>query len=173
MSKVAVPLIALVICYGFFFVYVSKSYDDLPASVATHFDLQGQPDGWMSRESCVAFTLGLGLVMPAFIVVVMAGASRIPVSFINVPHRDYWLAPKRKQAAVAILQRYSLWFACMNVLFVTGLHWLTVQANQSGLNARHLVPHLSGTGLALIAGGFVAGTVVWLVLLLRRFSKIS
>jgi hypothetical protein len=168
MSKLALPLASLVICYLLLFSYVWASFDDLPAKVASHFDIQGRPNGWMSRETCVGFTLGLGLLMPALIVGMMSGAGRIPVSFINLPHRDYWLAPERRQPALAVLLHYSLWFACMNVLFVTGLHWLIVQANLAGPG-----PHLSGLGISLVSGGFLVGTAVWVILLLRHFSKIA
>jgi hypothetical protein len=178
MTKVAIPLTALAICYVLFFAYVIASYGDLPETVASHFDISGQPNGWMSRDSCVGFTLGLGILMPAFIVGMMANAGRISVSFVNLPHREYWLAPERRQAALALLLRYSLWFACMNVLFVTGLHWLIVQANLPALSPPALGPHapgphLSGLGISLVAGGFVAGTGVWVALLLRHFSKIN
>jgi uncharacterized membrane protein len=166
--KLIAPLFTLAICYVLFFGYVISSYDDLPARVASHFDIEGQANGWMSRDVCVGFTLGLGILMPALIIGMMAGAGKIPVSFINLPHREYWLAPERRQAALAILLRFSLWFACMNVLFVTGLHWLIVQANKTGTG-----PHLSGLGISLVAGGFLAGTGIWVVLLLRHFSKIG
>lgn len=166
--KLAAPIIALTLCYIFFFGYVASSYGDLPAKVASHFDIYGRPNGWMNREVCVGFTLGLGILVPAIIVGMMGGAGKIPVSFVNLPHRDYWLAPERRKEALALLLRYSLWFACMNVLFFTGLHWLIVQANTA--NAEK---HLSGISLAVVAGGFLAGTGVWIRLLLRHFSKIT
>ena len=106
--------------------------------------------------------------MPAIIIGMMGGAGKIPVSFVNLPHRDYWLAPERRRVALAILLRYSLWLASMTVLFITGIHRLIVQANQPGQ-----APHLSGLGIALVAGIFLAGTGVWVVLLLRHFSKIT
>ena len=168
MIRLAIPLLALAICYVLFFGYVISSYHDLPAKVASHFDIEGRPNGWMGRDTCVGFTLGLGILMPAFIVGMMAGAGKIPVSFINLPHREYWLAPERRQAALKILLRFSLWFACVNVLFVTGLHWLIVEANRGGPG-----PHLSGLGIALVAGGFLAGTGIWVVFLLRHFSRIG
>src|SRR5277367_5148881 len=105
MNKVAIPLTALAICYILFFAYVIASYDDLPAKVASHFDIEGRPNGWMSREMCVGFTVGLGILMPALVVGMMGGAGRIPVSFINLPHRDYWLVPERRGPALAILLR--------------------------------------------------------------------
>jgi uncharacterized membrane protein len=168
MIKLAIPLTALAICYVLFFGYVIDSYDSLPPKVASHFDIEGRPNGWMSRDVCVGFTLGLGILVPAIIVAMMAGAGRIPVSFVNLPHRDYWLAPERRQAALAILLRYSLWLASLCVLFATGLHWLIVRANPP-----NQPPHLSGLGITLVAGAFLAGTGVWVGFLLRHFSKIT
>jgi uncharacterized membrane protein len=168
MTRLAIPLTALVICYVVFFGYVISSYSELPARVASHFDIEGRPNGWMSRDLCAGFSVGLALLLPGIIISMMAGAGKIPVSFINLPHRDYWLAPERRQAALAILLRYALWLSCMNVLFVTGLHWLIVQANIPGVAS-----HFSGLGIALVAGLFLAGTGLWTVLLLRHFSKIT
>ncbi len=34
-------------------------WDRLPARMATHFDAAGRPNGWMSRETSLIFTLGL------------------------------------------------------------------------------------------------------------------
>jgi hypothetical protein len=166
--KLIAPLFALAICYLLFFGYVWSSYASLPARVATHFDLYGQPNGWMSRDACVYFSVGLGVVLPALMIGMMGGAGRIPVSFVNLPHRDYWLAPERRRAALSVLLRYSLWLSCLTVLFVTGLHWLIVGANLPGPGA-----HLRGLGITLVVVGFLAGTGIWVMLLLRHFSKIT
>jgi hypothetical protein len=56
----------------------------------------------------------------------------------------------------------------MNVLFVAGLHGLIVMANWHGTP-----PHLSGIGILVIAGGFLAGTGFWVASLLQHFSKIT
>jgi uncharacterized membrane protein len=168
MSKLAIPITALAICYVIFFSYLWSTYTTLPAQVATHFNTAGKPNGWMSRDACIAFTIGIGILMPAFMVGMMAGAARLPISFLNVPHRDYWQEPERRRQAVAILLHFSLWFACMNVLFVTGMHGLILQANAPGQNA-----HLNPAGLSLVSGGFLAGTIIWVALLVRRFTKIT
>ena len=168
MVKLAIPIVLLVICYAIFFAYVAGTYAELPEKVASHFDLAGHANGWMSRDGCIGFTIGLGILMPAFIVGIMAGAGKIPISFINLPHRDYWLAPERRKPALAVLLRYSLWFASLNILFVTGLHGIVVQANRPGGDT-----HLSGVSLGILAGGFLTGTGLWIFLLVRRFSKIG
>ena len=168
MFRLALPLFLLAMCYASLVLYVHESYPLLPTKVASHFDGQGRPNGWMSRDLCVEFTLGLSVLMPGLVIALMAGAGRIPVSFINLPHREYWLAPERRRLALAVLLQYSIWFAAINVLFITGVHWLIVQANLP--NHR---PHLSGTDLATVVGAFLGSTVLWLVLLVRRFSTIA
>jgi len=164
--KTLAPLIALAVCYALFFTYVLNSQGELPARVASHFDIQGRPNGWMSRDVCIYFTLGLGIFMPAFIVGMMALTRWIPVNLVNLPNREYWLAPERRKETSALLLHFGLWFACMNVLFVTGLHWLIVQSNGPGQ-----APQLSTDGITFVAGGFLAGTIVWTILLLLRFSQ--
>jgi hypothetical protein len=168
MTKLAAPLTVLALCYVFFFSYVALSYPSLPARLASHFDLQGRPNGWMSRDTCVAFMLGFGVLVPAILVGTMAGSGRIPVSFVNLPHRDYWLDPVRRQATLALLRLYGIWLASLTVLFFTGLHWLIVQANRDPK-----APHLSGHGLLFITAIFLAATGVWIARLLRHFSKID
>jgi len=160
------PIFALVICYAIFFAYVVSSYDDLPLRLATHFNLEGRPNGWMSRDGFVEFSIGFCTLMPAFIVGVMSMTGWIPVSFVNLPHRDYWLAPERRKATSALLLRYALWFACMNVLFITGVHWMVVQANDPIHGVR-----LSGLGMVFVAGTFLLGTGIWVSLVVQRFNK--
>jgi hypothetical protein len=47
------------------------AWDHLPLRMATHFDINGQPNGWMSRE----ISLRLALGMTAFLLVVFTGTS--------------------------------------------------------------------------------------------------
>ena len=165
--KLTTPIVVLVFCYVIFFCYVALSYVDLPAKVATHFGIDGQPNGWMSHNGIVAFTIGLGIFVPALIVWMMATTGRIPVSFVKLPNRDYWLAIERRKTTLAILFQHSLWLASTCVLFFTCVHWLIVQANPADGQI-----HLSLISLALVTGGFLLATGVWVIFLRRKFTKI-
>jgi len=44
-------------------------WDELPASMATHFAADGYPNGWMSREIALYYALGV----TAFILIVFTG----------------------------------------------------------------------------------------------------
>jgi len=164
--KLTFPLVALALCYVLFFGFVIITYDSLPVRVASHFDLNGHPNGWMNRVSCIAFSTGLALILPGFMVGLMAGIGRIPVSMTNMPNQNEWLAPEKRPVLAALLFRFGLWFACLNVLFALGLHGLIVFAND-----REKTPELSGLGLAVVVGSFLFGTLIWVILLARRLMQ--
>jgi uncharacterized membrane protein len=158
------PAVVLVLLYLCFFGYLVISIPQLPARVASHFDGGGRPDGWMSRSSCVLFTAGLGVGFPSLIVCLFYLMRFFPGG-LNIPHREYWLAPGRRAETFGYLLRQSLWFACMALAFVTGLHFLVVQAN------RQVGPQLP-TGMIVGLGAcYLAGVVAWVVNLVRHFGR--
>ena len=166
MLKLAVPLLVLAVAYAIFFGYLAETYNALPTKVASHFDVHGKPDGWMSRAADAEILSVVALLVPAIVIGGMGGAGRIPVSFINQPHRDYWEADNRRKTALGVLLRYGLWFAALNVLFLTGAQALIVEAN---VNPPH---NLDMTHLATGVIVYLVLTAIWALLLLRRFAKI-
>ena len=165
MLKLAVPLLVLAVAYAIFFGYLAETYNALPTKVASHFDVHGKPDGWMSRAADAEILSAVALLVPAIVIGGMGGAGRIPVSFINQPHRDYWEADNRRKTALGVLLRYGLWFAALNVLFLTGAQALIVEAN---VNPPH---NLDMTHLATGVIVYLVLTAIWALLLLRRFAK--
>ena len=166
MKTLRVPAILLVLLYLAFVSYVAFSSGQLPARVATHFDMAGQPNGWMSRSSHLLFTLIFGFAFPTFVVGVMFLIRFLPSSLINIPRRDYWLAPERRTETLAYLARHSLWLACLGVFFVIAIHTLILRAN-SGAQ-----PHLHPRPVLGLAGIFLAGIITWAVAMIRRFRRV-
>jgi uncharacterized membrane protein len=165
--KTAIPLLALLLCYAFFFGFVFGTYSYLPERVSSHFDAAGRPNGWMSRDATVEFSVFLGIFLPIIMIGLTLLGGFMPASMMNLPNRDYWLAPPQRRAMRWTLLRFGLWFACLNVLFVTGIHGLVVLANLPGS-----IPQLSTFGIALVAGGFIVSTVIWAVLLILYFKRL-
>lgn len=61
-----------------------SSWDQLPARMATHFDANGQPNGWMSREMSLAFALGITAFLLLMFTVIPYFATRkrnVPLAF--------------------------------------------------------------------------------------------
>ena len=88
---------------------------------------------------------------------------KLPNTRINIPHREYWLAPERRADTVGKLQRHMNFFGVLLAVFLCYVHWQVVQANTRSPpvldNGRF------STGLAT----FMVALVVWIVVLRRNF----
>ena len=113
MKSFSAPASVLVFFYACFLRLWAWSGSHLPESVATHFNGAVRPDGWMSRSDHQSFMLKFGLLFPLFVVVLCFATRFVPANLINVPHREYWLAPERRKETFDYLFRHSLWFACL------------------------------------------------------------
>lgn len=166
MKGIRVPASLLVVLNVFFVVTLMVTKDRLPERIATHFDVSGAADGWMTRASHFQFMLTFGLLFPLAVPVICFCLRFMPASLINIPRREFWLAPERRQQTVDYLFGHALWFGCLAVCFVAGSHLLVVEANLRN------PPTLSTALLLGVAGSFLAGLSVWIAILLRRFMRL-
>jgi uncharacterized membrane protein len=152
----------LLLCLGFL-VYVNQTMSLLPERIATHFGINGQANGWMSRSGYQVFISLTGLGLPLFIVLMGFLCRFLPTWTLNIPHREYWLAPDRRALTCEYLLAWYFWLACLTVAFFGALHYLTVQAN-------HSVPvHLPGLPFTVILAVFLGLIALWTIGLLRHF----
>ncbi len=140
--------------------------NQLPARVASHFGAGGVADGWMSRGSFLALYVGLQLGLAAVMLVLAWSLSRLPVSLINIPHREYWLDETRRDETIRVNQSILLLLAGITALFLVVMFQLTILANlrpDARLNGA-----VTGGSLAVYLT-MVLGICGWLV---WRFSRI-
>jgi serine/threonine-protein kinase len=157
--------VILVVLWAAFAACVWLTAPQLPDRVATHFGAGGEPNGWMTRTGHVQFTLLFGLLVPAFVIGIFATMRYFGDGWINVPHKDYWLAPERREQTFAFMARQGFWFAGLFIAFLTGIHYSILAAN-----ARTPVS-LPASDVVWIAGGFLVASVIWVVKLIARFSR--
>lgn len=138
----------------------------LPSNMASHFGAGGAANGFMSRGAYVGVMLGVTLIAPLLVALSGQLVNVLPTRLINLPHREYWLAPQRRAATIASLSRLSVYFASALVVFLCFVHWLVVRANEAPVPRLEPVPMFVGLGL------FLAGTAVWLIVLVRRFGRV-
>jgi uncharacterized membrane protein len=138
----------------------------LPARTATHFDVRGIPDGWMTRRGQTASILGVA----AFLVFATAGplylARHFSDSAVNLPHREFWLAPERRNATFDRICGIGVMLACLSLGLMISLQVLVVRAN---LRNPVRLPATEGFGL-LIA--FLAGVGAILFFGFRPFHHL-
>lgn len=154
-KTVLIFLLALSVIQSVYF------YPQLPDTVASHFDGRGIPNGWMSKQMFVAVYLGMMLLMVAIFHII----PRFPNQLRNIPNRDYWMAPERKEGTLNYIDNVSPRLGIATMLLFLYVFQLVMEANLFPK------PVLSGNvGWALIL--YFIFFAIWLFKFLRRFWRI-
>ncbi|MEO8925173.1 MAG: hypothetical protein ABI330_20500 [Caldimonas sp.] len=147
-------------------VFVWWSSGALPEVVASHFVSGGVANGFMPRGEFVGFMLAVVLLVPALLYSLGWLASRLPVQFVNLPNRQYWLAPERRAATLVRLERFGVWAAYATLGLLCVLHWLVVQANAQR------PPHLEQSPFVGLMAVYFLALFVGMVAVLGRFFRV-
>src|SRR5262249_39729923 len=87
----------------------------------------------------------------------------LPPSLINLPHKDYWLAPERRERTIARFSASMEWFGVALVLFLGFVYELVFIANTTG-NGR-----LANGPFVFALAAFALFAVFWMPALFRAF----
>ncbi|MDQ8021427.1 MAG: DUF1648 domain-containing protein [Moraxellaceae bacterium] len=145
--------------------FVLLTAADLPAVVATHFRMDGSPDGYLSRHAYTVGALLLAVALPAALTLLAGLLGRLPDGLLNLPHRQHWLQPERRPASIAFMAGLCRYFAAVLLLFLCFVHGLIVMAHAQQ-------PLRLDTGSLLIAAGvLLLAVTAGVVAMLRRFPR--
>jgi serine/threonine-protein kinase len=163
-SRTWVPRIVLGALFAVVALRVALVWPELPQRMASHFGIDGRADSFMTRESffLVMGILGGGSILS--LISVPAWLRHVPSSLINMPNRDYWLAPERRASSLAQLGVWVTWTSVATAGLLALAVELTIRANlaHSPLDMQVFV-----VGLAV----FLASIVFMLAVLRRRFGS--
>ncbi|MEZ5428051.1 MAG: DUF1648 domain-containing protein [Pyrinomonadaceae bacterium] len=138
-------------------------YPNLPEKMASHFNAAGEPNGWMSKNVFFIFEAGLLLLILAEFTLIPFLIRRSPAKMINLPNKDYWLAPERRDEAFAVIGNYFDWFSVLLAALFIAVNQLVFQANLAREN-------ISPLAIWVVLCGFLAFVIFWLVKFVRRFK---
>ena len=161
----ALPCFVLV--YLGYLVFLIFSAPFLPERVASHFGAEGRANGWMSRPAYLLFTGTFPLCLTGLFLGVGRLVRRLPAAYINIPRKDYWLAPERRAMTEFLIQNRLAGLACLLTLFFGGLHGLTVVAN------RVTPARLPMDGFIVLLIAFLLSVMVWMAMLLMRLAEVD
>jgi len=156
-------LLALACLLAAFVADVTYFSRQSPERVATHFDLHGNANGWMSRTQHVQLTCIAGVVTPLVVLGVFSLTCRLRGWGLNIPNKTYWLAPEREQESFDFIRRQGYWFAALVVVFHAGLFHAILAGNS------RVPPALATAQIGWLTGGFLTALALWIVVLFRRF----
>jgi len=138
-------------------------YPQLPETVASHFDGNGRPNGWSSKQTFFLTYYGLLLLMLGTLGGLPLLLRYVPVSLINVPHRKYWLAPERKEQSLSILRSKMGELGVVTLLFLISTLQLVINANL------HPSKYFSSSTMWILLGGYMIYLVGWILTFMRKF----
>lgn len=147
-------------------VFVLATGSRLPETVASHFVVGRAANGYMPRNAYLALMIAVALGIPLLLQLPASLIRRLPARWMNLPNRDYWLAPERRDATLAFLERHNAAFPFIVAAFVCIVHWLVVQANAQ------TPPRLAEPALFVALGVLFAVVIVWIAALVLRFRKV-
>lgn len=136
----------------------------LPDRIASHFNLMGQPDNWSSKNAVMLFHLGLVIFFAVLFHFLSWITYKIPESLINLPNKNYWLAPERKKQTLNSLSIFFIWMGNVAIIFFMVIFNLAYQVNVSPNDKSY------NFWIALIL--FIIANVYMIYHLFKRFRKI-
>ena len=161
MSRRLAPILVFCALIAWFLFECAMLWTRLPEIIATHFDLAGIPNGWSSHAGLLA-TLAMMLVVLGILFLSAGWLDRFPDRFVNLPNKDYWLAPGRRSDAFATLRDWMRWFLVIVLAFLVFVITAALKANLTP------APHLD-LDLSLLLPVFLAAMLTMIGWLYWRF----
>jgi uncharacterized membrane protein len=137
----------------------------LPEILASHFGITGGVNGWQTKTAFFSIELVILLVAA----VVSFGVPRLieamPVSLINLPHKEFWLGSERREDTLSYIRAWSAWFGCGLLAFLLFVMELAFRANL------RTPPHFNNAGFVALLLAFAGVDTALLIRLILHFSK--
>jgi hypothetical protein len=157
------PLALSFVAVALWATHLLSVYEELPQQLASHFDLRGRADGFQQKSTFLATTLLLQVGQLVLFAALPRILRMLPPGAVNIPARDYWLAPARRLATIARLTRWFDWFGLATLTLTSALFALLASAN---LAAARL-----SSWVWLLLALYLGFTLSWAFALRRAFAR--
>ena len=145
--------------------YLVTTSASLPERVASHFGANGMANGYMTRDGYRTFIVSFALGVPLLVVAVVALFPRAFPGAINIPDRDYWMAPERREKTLGYLTGWACSLGSILALFIAAIHSAVRVANE------YDPPRLPSALLFILLAAFGVAMVVWIAALATHFRR--
>ncbi len=163
MRKSAVVIVALLAVAAVQIAYYAPR---LPETVASHFNAAGIPNSWEPKQLFLELYVVILLSVTAVYVLVPRLIGILPVEMINLPNKNYWLAPERHATTIEyFLDHFAIFGAGTLVLLVT-MFQLCINANLLGQT------NFPSVVAMLFAAAYLVFVVTWVTTLFLRFRRV-
>ncbi len=141
-------------------------YPVMPDPMVSHFGFSGKGDSEMSKNG---FFILLGIIF-LIMVISFIGMPRFFRKYkvknsINLPNKDYWLAPERIDIFYDYFEHSFQWFGAATLILLITAIQLTFEANLQPEPVLNLKVFLT------VFFGYLAFVIIWMISFYRKFSK--
>jgi uncharacterized membrane protein len=166
MQDARLPRLLFVVLAACAAIYFSFYYAQMPDVVASHFNGHGAPNRWQTKPAFFGTFIAMTVlsVVTGFGLPAIIGA--VPIQLINLPNKQYWLAPEHRAETLEFLRAYFAWFSCAIYAVMIIAFDYAIQSNQ---HPEH-TPAVSHLWYTLAA--FLGFLVVWLIRMFTRFGRL-
>ena len=135
----------------------------LPERVASHFDMRGEVDGWMSPTAFVIAFAAVELLIAGVFLAIGEMVRRISVRFVNLPNAAHWLAPEREGDTRRAIERDLLILGAGTLLLIL-----------CAVQESYRVSTGSASGLRFwpVFGAYFVLVGVWVVWFHLRYARV-
>lgn len=127
-------------------------YPRLPDTVASHFNVEGDVDNYMNKNSFVLFVSGVYLVITSFFLILTWRLPSISTRHINLPYKETVLNESNKKESYA---KISLFFIKLAVLTNAFFFFLFLLSSYVSINNLKKLPSIFFVLLALYVGAMI------------------
>ncbi|HQR11249.1 MAG TPA: DUF1648 domain-containing protein [Casimicrobiaceae bacterium] len=163
MIQLARPLFVLLLVVTAILIGVTT--ERMPAQIASHFGANGRANAFMDQDTYRMFMLAFAVGIPVLVVLVAGVLPRRLSGAINLPNREYWLAPARRDDTLRYLESHAYWLGSLLVVFMAAMHLLLIAANASQ------PPSFPGRSFVMLMVAFLLVTGIWMATLFLHFRR--
>lgn len=137
----------------------------MPDTMASHFDGMGRANGFAPRAGF--FALYAGLIALFFLIfrILPRLLGRLPDGLINLPNKEFWLAPERRESTFAVIEKQMVLFGSATLILIIVTMQMVFQANRSGAAG------IPGKVMWVLLALYLIFSLIWTIHFIRRFGK--
>ncbi len=156
-----------ILFFGIVLAAIGQSVHDfplLPDRLASHFNASGMANGWMTKTQFMLIYVVVLLPALAIEFWVSHRIASKPDARLNLPNKQYWLAPERRAETFAYFETFFAWYGCAFLFVAAFAMGLAMRANFDS------PPHLATGPIVSVIAGFIFFNIGAVIAMFRRFS---
>ncbi|HYL84780.1 MAG TPA: DUF1648 domain-containing protein [Candidatus Angelobacter sp.] len=123
------PKLVFVLLALYAAIHFSYYYPQLPGVVASHFDKHGAANGWQTKAAFFNVFIGVSVLAVVIGFAIPKIIFAVPPQLINLPNKQYWLAPQHRVETNEFFSAYFAWFGCAMYLLLIVVFDYAIRSN--------------------------------------------